>query len=46
MRQPAIARLEAGDHEPSVTMLARLANKPGITFRLDPSPDSVALVSA
>ena len=45
MRQPAIARLEAGDHEPSVTMLGRLANKLGITLRLDVSPDSVALVS-
>ena len=46
MRQPAIARLEAGDHEPSVAMLARLANKLGITLRLDLSPNSVALVSA
>jgi DNA-binding XRE family transcriptional regulator len=32
MRQPAIARLEAGDHEPSVAMPARLANKLGITL--------------
>jgi DNA-binding XRE family transcriptional regulator len=46
MRQPAVARLEAGDHEPSVTTLARLANKLGINLRLDLSPDSVALVSA
>jgi DNA-binding XRE family transcriptional regulator len=46
MRQPAIARLEAGDHEPSVATLARLANKLGITFHLNLSPDSVALVSA
>lgn len=46
MRQPAIARLEAGDHEPSVAMLARLANKLGVTFRLDLTPDSVELVSA
>jgi DNA-binding XRE family transcriptional regulator len=46
MRQPAIARLEAGDHEPSVAMLARLANKLGISLRLDLTPDSVALVSA
>lgn len=46
MRQPAIARLEAGDHEPSVTTLARLANDLGITLRLDLSPGSVALVSA
>ena len=46
MRQPAIARLEASDHEPSVAMLARLANKLGITLRLDLTPDSVELVSA
>lgn len=46
MRQPAIARLEAGDHEPSVAMLGRLANKLGITLRLDLTPDSVELVSA
>ncbi|MHB8335632.1 MAG: helix-turn-helix transcriptional regulator [Acidimicrobiales bacterium] len=46
MRQPAIARLEAGDHEPSVATLARLANRLGITFRLNLTPDSVVLVSA
>ena len=46
MKQPAIARLEAGDHEPSVATLARLANKLGITLRLDVSPNSVLLVSA
>lgn len=46
MRQPAIARLEAGDHEPSVATLARLANKLGVTFRLDLTPNSVELVSA
>jgi len=46
MRQPAVARLEAGDHEPSVATLARLANKLSINLRLDLSPDSVALVSA
>lgn len=46
MRQPAIARLEAGDHEPSVATLARLANKLDITLRLDLGPDSVELISA
>lgn len=35
MRQPHIARLEAGDHEPSVTMLARLADVLGLDFSLD-----------
>jgi ribosome-binding protein aMBF1 (putative translation factor) len=46
LKQPAVARLEAGDHEPSVATLARLANKLGITLRLDVEPDSVVLVSA
>jgi len=30
MHQPAIARLEAGDHEPSLTTLARLARGLGV----------------
>ena len=34
IKQPAVARLEAGDHEPSVATLARLANRLGITLRL------------
>lgn len=46
MKQPAVARLEAGDHEPSVATLARLANRMGITLRLDVEPESVVLVSA
>ena len=46
MSQPAVARLEAGDHEPSLATLARLANKLGFTLRLELSPQSVALVSA
>ena len=45
-KQPAVARLEAGDHEPSVATLARLANRLGITLRLDVEPESVVLVSA
>lgn len=39
MRQPAIARLEAGDHEPSLTMLARLARGLGLDFSIDITPD-------
>ena len=46
LKQPAVARLEAGDHEPSVATLARLANKLGIRLRLDVEPDSVVLASA
>ena len=45
-KQPAVARLEAGDHEPSMATLARLANRMGITLRLDVEPESVVLVSA
>ncbi len=46
MSQPAVARLEAGDHEPSVATLMRLARHLGITFRLQLSGDSAELVSA
>ncbi len=35
MRQPHIARLESGDHEPSVATLARLADVLGLDFSLD-----------
>ena len=44
--QPAVARLEAGDHEPSVATLMRLARHLGITLRLQLSGDSAELVSA
>ena len=46
MSQPAVARLEAGDHEPSVATLMRLARHLGITLRLQVSGDSAELVSA
>ncbi len=46
MKQPAVARIEAGDHEPTVGTLARLARALGVTLRLDVGPDSVALASA
>jgi DNA-binding XRE family transcriptional regulator len=46
MSQPAVARLEAGDHEPSVATLMRLARLLRITLRLQLSGDSVELVSA
>jgi transcriptional regulator with XRE-family HTH domain len=36
MRQPHVARLEAGDHEPSVATLARLADALGLDFSLTP----------
>lgn len=34
MHQPAIARLESGDHEPSLSTLGRLAKGLGIEFRI------------
>jgi ribosome-binding protein aMBF1 (putative translation factor) len=43
MHQPAIARLEAGDHEPSLTMLARLARGLGIEFHIDITPATLGL---
>jgi ribosome-binding protein aMBF1 (putative translation factor) len=34
-KQPNVARLESGDHEPSVATLARLADALGLDFSLD-----------
>ncbi len=39
MHQSAIARLEAGDHEPSLATLSRLARVLGIEFHIDITPD-------
>jgi ribosome-binding protein aMBF1 (putative translation factor) len=41
--QSAVARLEAGDHEPSLTTLSRLAGKLGIEFHIDITPDAFKL---
>ena len=35
LQQPAIARIEAGDHEPTFTTLERLAAGLGIEFHID-----------
>jgi DNA-binding XRE family transcriptional regulator len=43
MHQPAIARLEAGDHEPSLATVSRLARVLGLEFHIDITPDSFAL---
>jgi ribosome-binding protein aMBF1 (putative translation factor) len=43
MRQPHVARLESGDHEPSVATLARLANALGLDFSLDIKRGKVGL---
>jgi len=39
LHQSAIARLEAGDHEPSLATLGRLAKGLGIEFHIDITPD-------
>jgi ribosome-binding protein aMBF1 (putative translation factor) len=41
MHQPAIARLEAGDHNPSVETLMRLSQGLGIDFHIDITPEHV-----
>lgn len=38
MQQPAVARLEAGDHEPTFTTLERLARGLGIEFHIAITP--------
>jgi len=43
MRQPAVARLEAGDHNPSVRTLIRLAEALGVEFTLHISKDGLDL---
>ncbi len=43
MHQSAIARLEAGDHEPSLATLSRLARSLGIEFHIDITPDAFRL---
>ena len=43
MRQPAIARLESGEHEPSLGTLARLARGLGIDFSIEITPHALGL---
>jgi len=43
MRQPHVARLESGDHEPSLSTLARLSAALGIDFTLTVTPSGVEL---
>jgi transcriptional regulator with XRE-family HTH domain len=41
MHQPAIARLEAGDHNPSVDTLMRLSQGLAIDFHIDITPEHI-----
>ncbi|HET7018585.1 MAG TPA: helix-turn-helix transcriptional regulator [Streptosporangiaceae bacterium] len=43
MHQSAIARLEAGEHEPTLGTLSRLARKLGVEFHIDITPDAFRL---
>jgi DNA-binding XRE family transcriptional regulator len=45
MNQSAVARLEAGDHEPSLATLRRLARVLGLEFHIDITPDTVSLTA-
>jgi transcriptional regulator with XRE-family HTH domain len=41
--QPLVARLEAGEHEPTLTTLARLSRLLGLQFHIDITPNSLQL---
>lgn len=43
MSQPAIARLELGEHEPTFATLARLSDGLGINFHIEITPGSLSL---
>jgi DNA-binding XRE family transcriptional regulator len=43
MRQPNIARLESGDHEPSLSTLARLSAGLGLDFSVEVKPGRMRL---
>jgi len=43
MHQPAVARLESGDHTPSLETLWRLASRLGVEFHIDITAHGVAI---
>jgi ribosome-binding protein aMBF1 (putative translation factor) len=43
MSQPAIARLEVGEHEPTFATLSKLSTGLGINFHIDITPKSLSL---
>src|SRR5437763_11909584 len=45
MRQPHIARLEAGEHEPSLATLSRLARVLGMEFHIDITQSALRLTA-
>ena len=46
MQQPHIARLESGEHEPSLSTLARLSSALGLDFSIDIKPSGLKLRNA
>ena len=44
MKQPAIARLEAGEHTPTLPTLERLSRGLGLEFHIDITPKSATTV--
>lgn len=45
MQQPAIARLEAGDHTPTLDTLRRLSRGLGINFHIEITPGTLDLTA-
>lgn len=43
LKQPAIARLEAGEHQPSLSTLALLSRRLGMEFHIAITPDAFSL---
>jgi ribosome-binding protein aMBF1 (putative translation factor) len=43
MQQPAVARLESGEHVPSLETLWRLASRLGVEFHIDITPAGIAI---
>ncbi|GAC1403302.1 MAG: hypothetical protein NVSMB52_17310 [Chloroflexota bacterium] len=41
--QPLVARLETGEHEPTLTTLSRLSRHLGLEFHIDITPNSLQL---
>ena len=42
MSQPAYARLDLGEHVPTIKTLKKISNALGVTFRIDIRPDNVS----
>jgi ribosome-binding protein aMBF1 (putative translation factor) len=43
--QPLVARLEAGEHEPTLATLSRLSRSLGLEFHIDITPNSLELTA-